>query len=77
VSRPWLYVTVDAQRRVALIRGDGKADVLRLDIVPRHLCQFSRAAQGWVIPIGYVPDVVAFGEYRGQLVVVTDRKEVA
>lgn len=71
---PWLFVTVDAKHHLALLRGTGTQEVidaLGLD------ARYSKYGHGWVIAIADVSDVVAYGEYSHELIVVSDRKQVA
>ena len=79
---PWVYVTLDDQRGVALLRGDGANQCARLfsgsypgaDSRPSR---WSYTGGGWVIPSKLVADVVAFCELHHQLVVVSKRKATA
>lgn len=79
---PWLYVTLDQARGVALLRGDGANQCARMfsgsypgaDSRPSR---WSSTGRGWVIPGRLVPDVVAYCEHRRELCVVSERKAAA
>jgi hypothetical protein len=81
VSRrgPWLFVTVDDQNGVALLRGDGAGQCARLfsgsypgaEYKPSR---WSNTGRGWVIPSRLVPDVIAYAESRHELAVVSGRR---
>lgn len=82
MSGPWLYITVDHGRQIALLRGPGTADVRRLfdgvgGVYAEMTFVYSAAGRGWVIPARFVPDVEAYAQSRHELVVVHDRKEAA
>lgn len=68
---PSLYVTVDAARDIALVRGRNGWRTVEL-LVPAELIRRSR--DGWVIPLDYVPDIETFAQYYAELCIVTDRK---
>ena len=68
---PWLFVTVDDQRSVALLRGDGAHDVIKTLSLK---ATWSRGGRGWVVDVKHVADVVAFAQYRHELAVVSERR---
>jgi hypothetical protein len=68
---PWLYITVDDHRNVLLLRGDGARDAIETLALE---ATWSRGGRGWVVDVKHVADVVAFCEYRHQLVVVSNRR---
>jgi hypothetical protein len=68
---PWLFVTVDDRRRVALLRGDGARETVDvLGLTDRY----SRLARGHVVDLDRLADVLALCQARRQLAVVSDRK---
>ena len=70
--RPWLWVTVDQRRGLALVRGEDAAHAVRM-VVPNGKANWSTIGRGLVVPARYVPDLVAYGQSRRELVVVVDR----
>ena len=74
--RPWLWVLVDHGRGLALVRGEDAAHVIR-SVVPDGQATWSTTGRGLVIPAHHVPDLVAHGQARRQLVVVVNRGWVA
>jgi hypothetical protein len=73
VSRrgPWLYVTTDDRRGIALLRGDGALDAVETLSLEKT---WSAGGRGWVVDERHVADVVAYCEHRHQLVVVSNRR---
>jgi hypothetical protein len=74
-NEPWLYVTRDASRDVALVRGTEARKVVRM-LVPGG-GRWSTSMRGVVVPAQYVADVAAYGEAHWKLVVVHERREAA
>jgi hypothetical protein len=68
---PRVYVTVDADHDIALLRGDGARDVI-LSLALE--APWSTGGRGWVVDAGRVADVVALCEHRHQLCVVSNRR---
>ncbi len=67
----WLYVTVDSERGLALLRGE---EARRVTMVLTGETVYSPGGRGWVIPERHVQDVAAYGEYLHRLVVVHSRR---
>lgn len=70
--RPWLFITVDPEHHIALLRGREAKYAARLVTGP--IAAWSRSTGGWVIPERNVADIVALGQYLHELVVVHNRR---
>jgi hypothetical protein len=66
-----VYVTVDAGRDIALLRGGGARDVIELLSLA---AKYSASGRGWCVDAGRVADVVALCEHRHELCVVSNRR---
>ena len=68
---PWLFVTVDVGRNIALLRGNGARDAIHLLSLA---ASYSASGRGWCVDAARVADVVALCEYRHELCVVSNRR---
>jgi hypothetical protein len=74
---PWLVITVDRERELALVRGPGAERAVYL-VSPADFewaPQWSPSRRGWVVPESAVADLVALAQADKQLAVVHDRKD--
>lgn len=69
---PSLFVTVDADRGLALVRGPSARQVTWL--LAGDVRRWSRSGRGWVVPAAAVPDIRTYGEEFRELCVVSQRK---
>jgi hypothetical protein len=72
---PSIFVTVDAERGLALVRGPSARRVTWLLAAEQR--QWSPSGRGWVVPADVVPDLRTFAEIFRELVVVSQRKQAA
>jgi hypothetical protein len=82
VSAPWLFVTEDGRRNVALLRGEGAHETVQQiaavhEAVAGYRPTWSRTGGGWVIRRDLVADAVAYAQFHRRLVVLHERKEAA
>ena len=82
MSGPWLFVTVDPKRNVALLRGEGAAETIQQiaavqETVAGYRPTWSRGGGGWCIRRDLVADAVAYCQFMQRLVVLHERKEAA
>lgn len=74
--KPTLVITTDTRHRIAIVRGaDAYAACLALS--PRQVPPVRANGGGWVVNLSVAADLEALARHRGQLVVVTERKEEA
>ena len=80
---PSLYLTIDHNRGLCLLRGADATAAVQLfarlggPAYGEFRAKWSRAARGFVVPIRYAPDVEAWCLWRHRLCVVSERKEQA
>jgi hypothetical protein len=74
--KPWLRITTDTRHRIAVVRG---ADAYRVcaALSPGDVPPVRAGGGGWVVNLSVVADLEALAGHRGQLVVVSERKEEA
>lgn len=69
---PSLFVTVDPDRGLALVRGPSARHVTELLAAEQR--RWSPSGRGWVVPADAVSDLRTYGEEFRELVVVSQRK---
>jgi hypothetical protein len=82
VSAPWLFVTEDPKRNVALLRGEGAAETIQQiaavhEAVAGYRPRWSQGGRGWVIRRDLVADAVAYCQWHQRLCVLHERKDGA
>ena len=82
MSAPWLFITEDPKRNVALLRGEGAAETVKQisnlhETIAGYRPTWSRAGGGWVIRRDLVADAMAYAQWHRQLVVLHERKDGA
>jgi hypothetical protein len=73
--RWWLWLTLDDERGICLVRGLDAMRATRLVCGPQ--ARYSSAGRGWVIPIAYADDVLAMAETYRTFCVVSRRERKA
>lgn len=69
---PWLFVTVDHENHLALVRGADAEKMTRLLVDdPSDIC-WSPGARGWVVSSSAVGDLVAYAEHHHLLLVISN-----
>jgi hypothetical protein len=76
-DRPAVFVTVDTERGLALLRGREAERVAYLLSPPSFewAPEFSPSGRGWLVPAPVAADVVAWGQLNRELVIMHGRKD--
>lgn len=69
---PSLFVTLDADRGLALVRGPSARQATWLLAAEQRT--WSRSGRGWVVPADAVADIRTYAEHYRELCVVSPRK---
>ncbi|MQA12957.1 MAG: hypothetical protein GEV09_01980 [Pseudonocardiaceae bacterium] len=72
---PTLFITVDPERGLALVRGKSGKRTVHL-LVAEEDITYSTSQRGWVVPASAVPDIETFASYYAEELCVTTKRKL-